>query len=104
MACLTLQLGAPEVLDDVLPIRRVIKSSQIRLEFAAENFQRGALADAVGAYKTQHVSGPWHGKSMKLKAVGSISMGDLTLEVGGEIDDRDGAKWAALRADAAADT
>ena len=36
---------------------------------------------------------------MKLEAVGRISVCDLRLEIRGQIDDRNGSKWALLRAD-----
>jgi hypothetical protein len=41
---------------------------------------------------------------MQLEAVGAISVGDLTLEVGGQVDDGDGIKGALLGADTATDT
>lgn len=36
---------------------------------------------------------------MELEAVGGIAMGDLALEVGGQVDNGDGAEGAALGAD-----
>ncbi len=41
---------------------------------------------------------------MELEAVGRVSMGDVGLEVGGQVDDVNGSEWALLRTDAAADT
>lgn len=49
---LTLQLGTPEVLDDILPVRRVIISTQVGLELAAKNLQGRALSDTVGSDET----------------------------------------------------
>lgn len=40
---------------------------------------------------------------MKLEAVRAVSMGDLSLEVGGQIDDVDRIEGTLLRADTAAD-
>ena len=36
---------------------------------------------------------------MQFETVGRVTMGDLALEVGGQVDDGDGAERAALRAD-----
>ena len=36
---------------------------------------------------------------MKLEAVGRVAMGDLGLEVGGQVDDVNGSEWALLGAD-----
>ena len=41
---------------------------------------------------------------MKLEAVGRVPVGDLGLEVGGQVDDGDGIKGAPLGADTASDT
>ena len=42
---LTLKLRASEVLDDLLPIRRVFVATKIRLLFPAKDFECGALPD-----------------------------------------------------------
>lgn len=103
MATLTLQLRAAEVLDHILPIRRVVEPAQVGLELAAQNLEGRALADTVGSHETQDVAGPGHGKTVKLEAVGGIAMGDLTLEVRWQVDNGDGAKGATLRADTTTD-
>lgn len=40
---------------------------------------------------------------MELERVGGIAMGDLALEVGGQVDNGDGAEGAALGADTTTD-
>lgn len=40
---------------------------------------------------------------MQLEAIGRVSVGDLALEVGGQVDDGDGVEGAFLRADTATD-
>ncbi len=87
------------MLDDVLPVRRVVEATQVRLELAAENFQSGTLADTVGSNKTKHLIRARHGQTVKLEAVGAIAMGDLTFEVGGQVDNCDGVERALLGAD-----
>lgn len=42
---------------------------------------------------------PVHSQSVKLEAVGGVSVSDLALEVRRQIDDGDGAERALLRAD-----
>ncbi len=41
---------------------------------------------------------------MKLEAVGRVAVGDLTFQVGGQVDDVNGTKGALLGADTATDT
>lgn len=89
------------MLDDVLPVRRVVEATQVRLELAAENLQSSALADTVGSNKTKHLVRARHGQTVKLEAVGAITVGDLALEVGGQVDNRDGVEGALLGADTA---
>lgn len=71
------------------------------LQLAAQYLQCRALADTVCSYKSKHLSRPWHGKSVKFEAVRRVSMGDLRLQIGGQIDNVDGVERAFLRADAA---
>ena len=40
---------------------------------------------------------------MELEAIGRVAVGDLRLEIGGQIDDVDGTEGAFLHADTAAD-
>lgn len=40
---------------------------------------------------------------MELEAVGAIAMGNLTLEIGGQVDDRDGVERTLLGADTTTD-
>lgn len=49
---LTLKFRTTEILDDILPIGRVIISTQVGLQLAAQNFECGTLPNTVGAYKT----------------------------------------------------
>lgn len=97
----TLKLGTTEMLDDVLPVRRILEAAQVRFELAAENFQSGTLSDTVGSNKTEHLVRTRHGQAVELEAVGAITVGDLALEVGGQVDDGDGVEGAFLGADTA---
>ena len=99
----TLEFGATEVLQDLLPVWRVIVSAQIGFELATKNLQRCALANTVCANESQNLTRAGHGQPVELEAVGRVSMGDLGLEVRGQVDDVDGVEGAFLRADTAAD-
>lgn len=92
------------MLQNLLPVRGVVVATQVGLELAAENLQRGTLANTVCANETQHLARTGHGQPVQLEAVGRVSVGDLGLEVGGQVDDVDGVEGAFLGADTATDT
>jgi hypothetical protein len=100
----TLKLGTTEVLDNVLPIRRVVVSAQVGLELSTKNLQSGTLSNTVCSDQTKNLAGSGHGQTVQLETVGSISVGDLAFEVGGQVDDGNGVKGALLGADTATDT
>jgi hypothetical protein len=102
MAEPTLQFRTSEVLDHILPIWRVVISSQVGLQFSTQYLEGSALSNTVGANQTQNLSGSRGRQSMKLEAVGRVSMGDMGLEVGRQIDDVDCSKGAFFRANTAA--
>lgn len=101
--CLTLKLRAAEVLEDLLPVWWIVIATQVGLELSAQNLQRRTLSDTVCADQTQDLARTGHGQSVELEAVGRVSVGDLGLEVRGQVDDVDGIKRAFLGADTASD-
>lgn len=78
-------------------------AAQVGLEFAAEDLQGSTLSDTVGSHKTKDLTRSGHRQTMELEAVGAITMGDLVLEVGGQVDDGDGIKRTLLGADTTTD-
>lgn len=96
-----LQFGTTEVLQNLLPIGWVVISAQVGLELATENLQRGTLTDTVCSNKTEDLTGTGHRKTVELEAVGRVTVGDLALEVGRQVDDVNGAKWTFLGTDTA---
>ena len=92
------------MLDNILPVRRVIVSAQVGLKLSTQNLEGSTLSDTVGTDKSKHLTGSGHGKTVQLEAVGAISVGDLALKVGGQVDDIDRIEGAALRADTTTDT
>ena len=101
---LTLKFGATEVSQDLLPVRRVLEAAKVGLQLASQNLQCGTLSDTVGTDQTQDLTGSGHGKTVQLEAVGGVAVGDLALEVCGQVDDLDGVEGALLGADTASDT
>lgn len=99
-----MQLRTSEVFDDILPIGRVLISSQIGLELPTENLQRSTLSNTVGTDKTQNLSGSWCRQTMKLEAVRGISVGDVGFKVGWQIDNVDGSEGAFLWANTTSNT
>lgn len=95
----TLKLGSTEIFQNLLPIRGIVVTSQVGLELAAENLQGRALSNTVCADQTQHLARTRHWQPVQLEAVGGITMCYLSLEIGGQVDDVDGAERALLRAD-----
>ena len=101
---LTLEFRATEVSQDLLPVRRVLEPTKVRLQLASQDLQCGTLSDTVGTNQTQDLTGSRHGQTVELEAVGGVAVGDLALEVRGQVDDLDGVEGALLGADTASDT
>jgi hypothetical protein len=101
---LTLKFGTTEVSQDLLPVRRVLEATKVGLQLASQNLQCGTLSDTVGTNQTQDLSRSGHGQTVQLEAVGGVTVGDLALEVCGQVDDLDGVEGALLGADTASDT
>ena len=89
------------MLDDILPVWWVVETAQVWLQLSGENFERSGLSDTVGSNKTKDLARSWHRKTVKLEGVGGVSVGDLRLEVGWQVDNVDGAEWALLWTDTA---
>lgn len=100
-----LKFGSTEVFQDLLPVGRVLStyhltgtfgkagtdfayivSAQVGLEFSSEDFEGRTLSDTISSHKAKNLPGSRSGKPVKLESVGSISVGNLGLEVGRKID------------------
>ena len=99
-----LQLGTTEVLENLLPVRGVVVAAEVGLQLAAQNLQGSTLSGTVTTNETQDLTRSGHGQSVELEAVGRVTVGDLRLEVGGQVDDVDGVERTFLWADTATDT
>lgn len=89
------------MLDNILPVWWVVETAQVWLQLSGENFERSGLSDTVGSNKTKDLARSWHRQTVKLERVGRVSVGDLRLEVGWQVDNVDGAERALLWADTA---
>lgn len=94
-----MQLRTTEVLQDLLPVRWVVVAAQVGLELATQNLQRGTLSDTVGSDKTKDLPRAGHGQTVQLETVGRVTVGDLGFQVGGQIDNVDGAEGTLLGTD-----
>lgn len=99
-----LQLGTTEVLKNLLPVRGVVVAAEVGLQLAAQNLQGSTLSGTVTTNKTQDLTRSGHGQSVELETVGRVTVGDLRLEVGGQVDDVDGIERTFLGTDTATDT
>jgi hypothetical protein len=98
-----LQLRTSEVLDHILPIRGVVISSQVGLQLSTQDLQGRTLPNTIGANQTYDLTWSGCGQAMKLEAVGRVSMCDVRLEIGWQIDDIDSSKGTLLWADTTTD-
>ena len=99
LAQLTLKFAASEIFQDFLPVWWTIISSQIWLQLATQNLERSTLANTIGSHKPKYLSRSWHGEPVELEAIGGITMCDLSLQVGGQVDDMNCPERAFLRTD-----
>ena len=104
MYVLTLQFRTAEVPEDLLPVRRVVEASKVGLQLSTENLQRSTFSDTVSSNQTKHLTGTGHRETVKLEAVGGITVGDLGFQVGRQVDDVDGTERTFLGTDTATDT
>lgn len=101
---LTLEFRTTEVPQNLLPVRRVLEASKVGLQLAGQNLKCGTLSDTVGTNQTEDLARSGHGQTVQLEAVGGVTVCDLALEVGGQVDNLDGVEGALLGADTATDT
>jgi len=99
----TLKLRTPEILQNLLPVRRTVISSKIWLKLATQDLQCCALAYSVCTNQSQHLSRAWHRQSVELEAICGVSVCDLGFKVRRQIDDVDCTEWAFLHADSTSD-
>ena len=87
-----LQLGSSEMLQNLGPFGRIVVSSQVGLELSCQDLQCRRLSDTVGSYQTQDLTRSRSGKTMQLERVGGITMGDLRVQVGRQVENLDSVK------------
>lgn len=75
----TLQLGTTEILENLLPVGRVIISSQVGLQFTTQDLQRSTLPNTVCSHETKDLARTRHGQAVELETVGRVAMGHLRV-------------------------
>lgn len=98
-----LQFRSTPVFENLFPVWGIVIPAQVWLELSTEDLERCTLADAVSSNQSKYLSRSWRGQSVELEAVGRVSVSDLGLKVGGQVDDMDCTERAFLWADATTD-
>jgi len=87
-----------------LPIWRILKSTEIRLELGLEDLQRSRLSDSIRSYKPEDFAGTRRWQAMELERVGVVSMNRLGLQVRWQVDNLNRFKGTLLHADTTTNT
>ena len=98
-----LELGASEVGEDLLPVRRVFEAAEVGFELSGEDLQGGRFPDPVCADEAENLPGPRHRKPVELEGVWAVAMSGVFVQVFGQVDDLNGLKRAFLHTDTATD-
>mmetsp|Transcript_88045 Transcript_88045/g.188938 ORF Transcript_88045/g.188938 Transcript_88045/m.188938 type:complete len:269 (+) Transcript_88045:1322-2128(+) len=96
-----LQLAAPEVTQDFLPVGRVVEPPKIGLQLPRQDIERSGLADPVRAHQAQDLAWPRNRQPVQLEGVRTIPVRGLLAEVLRKVDDGDRLEGALLGADTA---
>ena len=94
MVLRTLQLGTTEVLQNLLPVRRIVVAAQVRLELSSENLQCRTLANTVSPDQSKHLARTWSRQTVKLESVGCVTVRNFGVKVSREVNDGDCLEWA----------
>jgi hypothetical protein len=85
-----LQLATTVVLENLNPLRRVVKATEVGLELASKDLESGTLTDTVGADETENLTWTGRWQSVKLEGVGVVAVGNMGLKVGWQVENSDG--------------
>jgi len=98
-----LEFRTSEILDDIGPVGRVFKVTQIGLDLVGQDLESGGLSGTVTSDQSEDLTGSGGGKSMELETVGAVTMSSKLGEVSREVDNLDGFEGAFLDAETATD-
>ena len=73
-------------------------TTQVWLQLSGQDLERSAFADTVRPDESKHLAWSWCRQSMQLERVRRVTMCDLGLEIGGEVDDGDSFEWTPNKA------
>lgn len=89
-----LKLGTSEVFEDFGPFGWVVVSTEIWLELAGEDFESGGFTDTVGSDQTEDLARSWSGQTVEFECVGGVSVGDMGLKIGWQVENLNSLEWA----------
>jgi hypothetical protein len=91
-----LEFGTSEMLQDLLPFGWVVVSSEIGLEFTGKDLEGGRFTDTVGTDQTENLTWTGSRETMQLESVGVVSVSDVRVEVGWQVENLDRFEWAPI--------
>ena len=83
-----------------MPIRRIVITTEVRLELSSKNLQSGTLSDTVRANESKYLTGTGSWETMEFERVRGVSMSDLGVQVGRQINDSNSFERASFKVDA----
>ena len=92
-----LQIAPPIIRHDILPLGRSDEVSQIRLQRPAQNFEGRRLSYPVRSEEAEDAAGTRVREAVDLETVGTVAVGGVGFEVGGELYDAYGVAGTLLR-------
>lgn len=98
-----LEFRTSEILDDISPVGRVFKVTQIGLDLVGQDLEGSGLSGTITSDQTEDLTSSGSGKSVELETVGAVTMGSKLAEVSREVDNLDGFERALLDAETATD-
>jgi hypothetical protein len=91
-----LEFGTSEMLEDLLPFGWVVVSSEVGLEFTGKDLEGGRFTDTVGTDQTENLTWTGSRETMQLESVGVVSVSDVRVEVGWQVENLDRFEWAPI--------
>ena len=74
-----------------------IVAAKVGLQLSSKNLEGGTLSDTVGTDKAEHLARARGGETVKLERVRGVTMCDLRIEVGRQVDDSNGFEGASIQ-------
>jgi len=92
-----LELGSSEVFENLGPLGGVVVSTEIWLELARKDFECSGFSDTVCSDQTEDLTGTGGGETMEFECVGGVSVSNVGLEIGRQVENLNSLEWASGR-------